>query len=178
MHSEKSLWRVCACVRGGGHRVFGSWAQLRRRRVRCDQITLHSSNFRWRGSGGWQLLHTNPGQRSECAFHGSRGSRARQMPKCMDQGSVARRLHLALSPPRPHHHAPRRHHIPFRTLEPDRNPPSLQSCTTTMVSLTTSDNEQFTVDRDVAERSVLIKQMLEGESKPQGTIAISYSATT
>ncbi|KAJ9474992.1 Suppressor of kinetochore protein 1 [Pseudozyma hubeiensis] len=30
-----------------------------------------------------------------------------------------------------------------------------------MVSLTTSDNEQFTVDRDVAERSVLIKQMLE-----------------
>ena len=31
-----------------------------------------------------------------------------------------------------------------------------------MVSLTTSDNEQFTVDRDVAERSVLIKQMLEG----------------
>lgn len=32
-----------------------------------------------------------------------------------------------------------------------------------MVSLTTSDNEQFTVDRDVAERSVLIKQMLEGE---------------
>jgi S-phase kinase-associated protein 1 len=47
-----------------------------------------------------------------------------------------------------------------------------------MVSLTTSDNEQFTVDRDVAERSVLIKQMLEGESKPQGTIAISYSATT
>ena len=32
-----------------------------------------------------------------------------------------------------------------------------------MVSLTTSDNEQFTVDRDVAERSVLIKQMLEGK---------------
>ncbi|CBQ69042.1 probable negative regulator sulfur controller-3 [Sporisorium reilianum SRZ2] len=30
-----------------------------------------------------------------------------------------------------------------------------------MVSLTTSDSEQFTVDRDVAERSVLIKQMLE-----------------
>ena len=35
-----------------------------------------------------------------------------------------------------------------------------------MVVLTTSDNEQFTVDRDVAERSVLIKQMIEdiGES--------------
>lgn len=32
-----------------------------------------------------------------------------------------------------------------------------------MVLLTTSDNEQFTVDKDVAERSVLIKQMLEGE---------------
>lgn len=31
-----------------------------------------------------------------------------------------------------------------------------------MVSLTTSDNEQFTVDRDVAERSILIRQMLEG----------------
>ncbi|WFD35447.1 TATA-binding protein-associated factor mot1 [Malassezia cuniculi] len=35
-----------------------------------------------------------------------------------------------------------------------------------MVVLTTSDNEQFTVDRDVAERSLLIKQMIEdiGES--------------
>lgn len=30
-----------------------------------------------------------------------------------------------------------------------------------MVLLTTSDNEHFTVDRDVAERSVLIKQMIE-----------------
>ena len=27
--------------------------------------------------------------------------------------------------------------------------------------LTTSDNEHFTVDRDVAERSLLIKQMIE-----------------
>ncbi len=87
--------------------------------------------------------------------------------QCMDQGSVARRLHRALSPSPPHHHTPRRHHIPFRTLETDRNAPSLQSYTTTMVSLTTSDNEQFTVDRDVAERSVLIKQMLEGETKPK-----------
>lgn len=34
---------------------------------------------------------------------------------------------------------------------------------TNMVSLTTSDNEQFTVDRDVAERSILIRQMLEGK---------------
>lgn len=32
-----------------------------------------------------------------------------------------------------------------------------------MVLLVTSDNEQFTVDKDVAERSVLIKNMLEGE---------------
>lgn len=32
-----------------------------------------------------------------------------------------------------------------------------------MVVLETSDNEQFTVDKDVAERSTLIKQMLEGE---------------
>lgn len=30
------------------------------------------------------------------------------------------------------------------------------------VKLTTSDNEEFNVDRDVAERSVLIKNMLEG----------------
>lgn len=35
-----------------------------------------------------------------------------------------------------------------------------------MVLLTTSDNEHFSVDREVAERSVLIKQMIEdiGES--------------
>jgi Skp1 family, tetramerisation domain len=31
-----------------------------------------------------------------------------------------------------------------------------------MVTLTTSDNESFVVDKDVAERSVLIKNMLEG----------------
>jgi S-phase kinase-associated protein 1 len=31
-----------------------------------------------------------------------------------------------------------------------------------MVVLTTSDNESFTVDKEVAERSVLIKNMLEG----------------
>lgn len=42
-----------------------------------------------------------------------------------------------------------------------------------MVSLTTSDNEQFTVDRDVAERSVLIKQMLEG--KLSAEILLQYS---
>ena len=35
-----------------------------------------------------------------------------------------------------------------------------------MVLLVTSDNEQFVVDKDVAERSVLIKHMLEG--KPHG----------
>jgi hypothetical protein len=34
----------------------------------------------------------------------------------------------------------------------------------TMVLLVTSDNEQFVVERDVAERSVLIKNMLEGKS--------------
>jgi hypothetical protein len=33
-----------------------------------------------------------------------------------------------------------------------------------MVLLVTSDNEQFTVEKDVAERSVLIKNMLEGPS--------------
>ena len=36
----------------------------------------------------------------------------------------------------------------------------------TMVLLVTSDNEQFVVDKDVAERSVLIKNMLEGKSQP------------
>ena len=34
-----------------------------------------------------------------------------------------------------------------------------------MVTLTTSDNESFAVEKDVAERSVLIKNMLEGGSK-------------
>lgn len=32
-----------------------------------------------------------------------------------------------------------------------------------MVLLVTSDNEQFNADKDVVERSVLIKNMLEGE---------------
>jgi len=32
------------------------------------------------------------------------------------------------------------------------------------VKLVSSDSEQFTVDKDVAERSVLIKNMLEGGS--------------
>jgi hypothetical protein len=35
----------------------------------------------------------------------------------------------------------------------------------TMVLLVTSDNEQFVVEKDVAERSVLIKNMLEGKSE-------------
>jgi len=35
-----------------------------------------------------------------------------------------------------------------------------------MVLLVTSDNEQFVVDKEVAERSVLIKNMLEGECTP------------
>jgi hypothetical protein len=35
-----------------------------------------------------------------------------------------------------------------------------------MVLLVTSDNEQFVVEKDVAERSVLIKNMLEGNSFP------------
>ena len=35
-----------------------------------------------------------------------------------------------------------------------------------MVLLVTSDNEQFVVEKDVAERSVLIKNMLEGNSHP------------
>jgi Skp1 family, tetramerisation domain len=35
----------------------------------------------------------------------------------------------------------------------------------TMVLLVTSDNEQFVVEKDVAERSVLIKNMLEGKTQ-------------
>ncbi len=35
-----------------------------------------------------------------------------------------------------------------------------------MVLLVTSDNEQFVVEKDVAERSVLIKNMLEGDHFP------------
>ena len=34
-----------------------------------------------------------------------------------------------------------------------------------MVLLVTSDNEQFVVDKEVAERSVLIKNMLEGKHR-------------
>ena len=34
-----------------------------------------------------------------------------------------------------------------------------------MVLLVTSDNEQFNADKDVVERSVLIKNMLEGECR-------------
>jgi hypothetical protein len=34
-----------------------------------------------------------------------------------------------------------------------------------MVLLVTSDNEQFVVEKDVAERSVLIKNMLEGKTQ-------------
>ena len=36
--------------------------------------------------------------------------------------------------------------------------------TTHQVNLMTSDNQQFTVDKAVAQRSVLIKNMLEGKS--------------
>src|SRR5216684_5295936 len=43
---------------------------------------------------------------------------------------------------------------------------SLPPSTYTMVLLVTSDNEQFVVEKDVAERSVLIKNMLEGDSFP------------
>lgn len=34
-----------------------------------------------------------------------------------------------------------------------------------MVLLVTSDSEQFTTDKDIVERSVLIKNMLEGECR-------------
>ena len=43
-----------------------------------------------------------------------------------------------------------------------------------MVLLVSSDNEQFVVDKDVAERSALIKKMLEGKkcsSLPRHTLS-------
>lgn len=43
-------------------------------------------------------------------------------------------------------------------------PPSFASAMATQVNLMTSDNQQFTVDKAVAQRSVLIKNMLEGKS--------------
>jgi hypothetical protein len=45
-----------------------------------------------------------------------------------------------------------------------------------MVLLVTSDNEQFVVDKDVAERSVLIKNMLEGQSPLRGVAAFTAAA--
>ncbi|GJJ12572.1 hypothetical protein Clacol_006815 [Clathrus columnatus] len=43
-----------------------------------------------------------------------------------------------------------------------------------MVILATSDNEQFNVDKEVAERSVLIKNMLEGENPIALAVAFVY----
>lgn len=43
-----------------------------------------------------------------------------------------------------------------------------------MVLLVTSDNEQFVVDKEVAERSVLIKNMLEGKSTVSAGPSFSY----
>jgi len=64
---------------------------------------------------------------------------------------------IALSSSARHSHYPSRPHCPIHR---HRFPQS------TMVLLVTSDNEQFVVDKEVAERSVLIKNMLEdvGES--------------
>ena len=43
------------------------------------------------------------------------------------------------------------------------SPPAFSPFTaSTMVLLVTSDNEQFTTERDIVERSVLIRNMLEG----------------
>lgn len=45
-----------------------------------------------------------------------------------------------------------------------------------MVLLVTSDNEQFVVEKEVAERSVLIKNMLEGESPLPHESAVARDA--
>ena len=47
-----------------------------------------------------------------------------------------------------------------------------------MVLLVTSDSEQFVVEKDVAERSVLIKNMLEGDYFPLYLIPESTQSTT
>lgn len=49
---------------------------------------------------------------------------------------------------------------------------------TIMVLLVTSDSEQFVVEKDVAERSVLIKNMLEGDYFPLYLIPESTQSTT
>ena len=46
-----------------------------------------------------------------------------------------------------------------------------------MVLLVTSDNKQFVVDKDVAERSALIKKMLEGKNATPNSPATLYLTT-
>ena len=46
-----------------------------------------------------------------------------------------------------------------------------------MVLLVTSDNEQFVVDKEVAERSVLIKNMLEGMYQCRVVVPLSAHCT-
>lgn len=43
------------------------------------------------------------------------------------------------------------------------------------VHLLSSDNEEFKVDKDVAERSVLIKNMLEGKYRHQKTFFFFFT---
>ena len=47
-----------------------------------------------------------------------------------------------------------------------------------MVLLVTSDNEKFQVDKQVAERSILIKNMLEGMSRFQNRLIFSHKTDT
>jgi hypothetical protein len=47
----------------------------------------------------------------------------------------------------------------------------------TKVTLETSDKEQFSVDKEVAERSVLLKNMLEGQSFALSSFTQSYTAS-
>jgi hypothetical protein len=84
--------------------------------------------------------------------HDSRNNgRAADISRFGDQMHTSEPLHLSF-------HRPPAHFVPC-----------LSSALTSlqfsykMVLLVTSDNEQFVVDKEVAERSVLIKNMLEGE---------------
>ena len=62
--------------------------------------------------------------------------------------------------------------VSFPSSSPSPSP--LEPSKATMVLLVTSDNEQFVVDKEVAERSVLIKNMLEGKSTVPRGPSISY----
>lgn len=72
------------------------------------------------------------------------------------RGYVSKRLNIKTQP------------SPVQTSHPTSSSTTSRSRKFKMVLLVTSDNEQFVVDKEVAERSVLIKNMLEGAFRRRG----------